>query len=62
MGKTDGTLDHHWNTIIMSNFMYHQPMSLDMLTQLIVPKQIPLPSITPENDLNQSETDTISIL
>ena len=33
MGKVDGTLDHHWNTIIMPNIMYHLPVPFEMLTQ-----------------------------
>ena len=32
MGNMDGTLDHCWNTIDLSNVMYRQPMSFKMLT------------------------------
>ena len=33
MGNMNGTLDHHWNTIVLLNVKYHQPIPSRMLTQ-----------------------------
>ena len=62
MVEMDGTLDHHWNTIVMSNFMYHQPMPFKMLTQSKFSYPYSVSSVTPEDYLSQSETEIIFIL
>ena len=33
IGNIYGTLDHHWKIILVSNVMYCQPMTFDMLKQ-----------------------------
>ena len=33
MGNMDGTLDHYWNIIVVSNVMYHLPIPFDIFAQ-----------------------------